>query len=138
MADLLQTSDIHEQAADAFEQAPMWFVGTCDRTEANVIPVGFKWVAGGRLLIADFFFGKTRANLESHPRVAVSVGLLNPKRGFQVKAGAIVHRQGPVFEEALGLLARDGIKGTPHAVIEVPMEEIYLLNPGPQAGKRVE
>lgn len=69
----------------AFEEASLWYMATCGEGGPNVVPGGFNWFDEKRLLVADLFFGWTRANLEHNRRVAVSVGLLNPKRGFQIR-----------------------------------------------------
>lgn len=121
----------------AFEESPLCYLATCLDGEPNVVPVGFKWIEGDRLLIADLFFGKTRANLQSNPRVAVSVGLLGPKRGFQVKGTVAVHRDGPVFDRVCQLLRGIGVDAKPQAALEIPLAGIYSLDPGPDAGKRL-
>lgn len=131
------TPGVHEQVREQFQQAPLWYLATCQGGEPNVVPVGFKWIEGNTLLIADCFFRQTRANLEAHPKVAVSVGLLNPKRGFQIKARASVHRAGPVFERVCQLLRSAGYTSAPWAAIEIPMEQVYLLNPGGESGTRL-
>ena len=69
--------------------------------------------------------------------MAVSVGLLSPKRGFQIKATAKVHRGGPVFERVCDLLRSAGVDARPAAALEIPFEEIYALDPGPGAGSRI-
>jgi hypothetical protein len=59
------------------------------------------------------------------------------KQGFQLKGNATVHRDGEPFEK-LGAFLRDaGVDATPHAAVQVSVEEAYLLDPGPNAGKRV-
>jgi predicted pyridoxine 5'-phosphate oxidase superfamily flavin-nucleotide-binding protein len=121
----------------AFAEAPVCYLATCCGQEPNVVPVGFKWIEAGRLLIADLFFSKTRANLQISPRVAVSVGLLNPKRGFQVKGSAKVHRDGAVFEHVCELLRCCGVAAKPAAALEIELDEVYALDPGPAAGMRV-
>ena len=121
----------------AFEEAPLWYLATCGEGGPNVVPIGFKWIEENRLLVADLFFRKTRDNLGRRQQVAVSVGLLNPKRGFQVKATAKVHRDGPVFERVCQLLRSAGVDARPSAALEIPFEETYDLTPGPDAGKRI-
>ncbi|MCC6682637.1 MAG: pyridoxamine 5'-phosphate oxidase family protein [Phycisphaeraceae bacterium] len=128
---------INPDVIRAFEEAPIWYLATCWNGEPNVVPVGCKWIDADRLLMADFYFNKTRTNLESCPRVAVSVGLLNPKRGFQVKATARGHRDGPVFERVCQLLRSAGVDTIPWGALEVSFEEVYVLDPGTNAGKRI-
>ncbi len=122
---------MNPEVLNAFQTAPLCYLATSRNGEPNVVPVGFKWIDADCLLIADLFFGKTRANLDDNLRVAVSVGLLNPKRGFQVKATAKVHRNGPVFERVCQLLHSSGVDARPVAALEIPFEEIYALDPRP-------
>ncbi len=128
---------INQNVIAAFAEAPLWYLATCGEGGPNVVPVGFKWVEYDCLLIADRFFGRTRDDLGRRRRVAVSVGLLNPKRGFQVRATAEVHRHGPVLERVCQLLRSGGVDATPYAALEIPFEETYDLTPGPDAGKRI-
>ncbi|MBL8952093.1 MAG: pyridoxamine 5'-phosphate oxidase family protein [Myxococcaceae bacterium] len=132
------TPELERAVSSAFAEAPLCFLATCRSDEPNVVPVGFKWVEGGRLLIADLFFGHTRRNLAATRRVAVAVAQLDPRRGFQVKAIAKVHREGPVFERVCALLGARGVDARPRAAIEIPFDEIYGLAPGPEAGKRLD
>jgi len=132
------TPELEREVAAAFTEAPLCFVATCRSNEPNVVPVGFKWVEGGRLLLADLFFGRTRLNLAATRRVAVAVALLEPRRGYQVKAVAKVHREGPVYDRVRELLKSKGVEAPPRAAIEIPFDEVYGLAPGPEAGKRLD
>jgi predicted pyridoxine 5'-phosphate oxidase superfamily flavin-nucleotide-binding protein len=129
--------NIDAKIRDAFEEAPLCYLGTCWNGDTNVVPVGFKWLDGDHLLIADLFFGRSRDYLVKNQRVAVTVGFLNPKRGFQIKATARIHREGPVFDRVCALLKAMDVDASPWAAIEIPFEEIYLLDPGSDAGKRI-
>ncbi|MBK7859722.1 MAG: pyridoxamine 5'-phosphate oxidase family protein [Archangiaceae bacterium] len=133
------TPELARAVRQAFTEAPLCFLATSQPGgEPNVVPVGFKWVEGGRLLLADLFFGRTRLNLAATRRVAVAVALLDPKRGFQVKAVAKVHREGPVYDRVCELLRSQGVEARPRAAIEIPFDEVYGLAPGPEAGKRLD
>ena len=121
----------------AFETAPHCFLATCHNGVPNVVPVGRKWIVDNEILLADFHFGKTRRNIADNPEVAISVTGPEPKQGFQLKGTASVHRDGEPFEK-LGAILRDaGVDAEPHAAVLVSVEEVYLLDPGPNAGKRV-
>ena len=129
---------MNQDLIKSLEDAPLWYLGTCSSDDPNVVPVGFKWLEGERLLIADLFFGKTRRNIDANPRVAVSVGALGPKRGFQIKGRAITHREGVVFGRVRALMDKDGLGEALQTVIEVAAEELFLLDPGGHAGERLK
>ena len=42
----------------------------------NVVPVGYAKVLGDLILLADFYFTKTRGNVGVNPKVAISFGML--------------------------------------------------------------
>jgi predicted pyridoxine 5'-phosphate oxidase superfamily flavin-nucleotide-binding protein len=129
--------ELPDAVRTAFETAPHCFLATCHSGVPNVVPVGRKWIVGNDILLADFHFGKTRRNIADNPDVAISVTGPEPKQGFQLKGTASVHRDGEPFEK-LGALLRDaGVEAEPHAAVLVSVEEVYLLDPGPNAGKRV-
>ncbi|MHC5008823.1 MAG: pyridoxamine 5'-phosphate oxidase family protein [Planctomycetota bacterium] len=129
--------ELPDAVRTAFEAAPHCFLATCHNGVPNVVPVGRKWIVDNEILMADFHFGKTRHNIAENPAVAISVTGPEPKQGFQLKGNATVHRDGEPFEK-LGAFLRDaGVDATPHAAVQVSVEEAYLLDPGPNAGKRV-
>lgn len=126
-----------ELASRALLDAPLWFLGTCRGGAPNVVPIGFKWVEGGELLIADLFLGKTRENLLHNPEVAVSVAALDPKRGIQIKGTARIHMDGEAFVRVQGRLASGGLDNRLVSVIEVTPRQIFLLDPGAAAGQEL-
>jgi predicted pyridoxine 5'-phosphate oxidase superfamily flavin-nucleotide-binding protein len=121
----------------AFEAAKLCYLATCRDGVPNVVPVSRMWIVDNDLLVADFYFGKTRRNIADNPEVAISLVGPDPKQGFQLKGRASVHESGEPFEK-LGTLLRDaGVDAEPRAAVLVSVEEVYLLDPGPNAGKRV-
>ena len=129
--------ELPDAVRTAFETAPHCFLATCHSGVPNVVPVGRKWIVDNEVLLGDFHFGKTRRNLEDNPEVAISVTGPEPKQGFQLKGTASVHRNGEPFEKLGALLRNAGVDAKPHAAVLVSVEEVYLLDPGPNAGKRV-
>lgn len=122
---------------DLFESVPACYLATTADGVPNVIPIGFKWVRDGKLILADIFLGKTRENLRAHSRVAVAIANGDPKRGFQFKGTATVHTSGAPWETVRELLRERGVQATPHAAVVIDVEEVYALDPGPNAGRRL-
>ena len=129
--------ELPDAVRSAFDAAPCCFLATCHEGVPNVVPVAHKWIIDNELLLADMHFGKTRRNIGDNPEVAVSVTGPLPKQGFQLKGAASVHRSGDLFEKLKTLLQEEGVKAEPHAAVRVPVAEVYLLDPGPNAGKQI-
>ena len=128
---------LQEEVRTAFRETPVCFLATCCEDVPNVVPVGFKWIDQNKLLLADLFFEKTRRNLAANPTVAVTVACTNPKQGFQLKGIASVHRTGEPYERLRVLLRQKGVDAEPFAAVLISVAETYLLDPGPEAGKRI-
>jgi uncharacterized protein len=128
---------ITDQALARVDEAAICFVASHDGTTPNVIPAGFKWIHEGRIVIADLFFGKTRANLASNPRVAVAIATPQPKRGLQLKGTAEVFTEGPVFAWVEGKLSEQGVHIPLHAAVRIEIDDVYELEPGPNAGRKL-
>jgi hypothetical protein len=126
-----------EAVRSAFEAAPFWFLATCAEGVPNVVAVGFKWIDEDTLLLADLFFDKTRRNLAANPTAAVTVAFSGPKRGFQIKGAATVHQCGAAYDRCKALLQAHGVDVELPAVVVIPATEVYVLDPGREAGKRI-
>ncbi len=71
----------------------------------NVVQVGLvKVISDDELLIADFFFRKTRGNLEKNPQVSLGVMDMRKLKAYQLKGEAKIITQGELFNEASEIL----------------------------------
>ncbi|MEJ5309115.1 MAG: pyridoxamine 5'-phosphate oxidase family protein [Anaerolineae bacterium] len=87
-----------------------------DQGRPNISPKSIlKVVDDDKLVFADLFSFKTRANLQADPRLAVAAVDLQTYEGYQFKGQAELVNEGPLFKEISELLARG--KGGPQ-----PME----------------
>jgi predicted pyridoxine 5'-phosphate oxidase superfamily flavin-nucleotide-binding protein len=80
---------------------------------------------------ADVYSMKTSENIRQNPNVAVAVMNAPIYKGYQFKGKAEVVESGPLLEEAREL--NPGLK----SVTQVKVQEVYLLDYGPEAGKKV-
>ncbi|MBM2832006.1 MAG: pyridoxamine 5-phosphate oxidase-related protein, FMN-binding [Dehalococcoidia bacterium] len=83
------------------------------------------------LAYADTYSVKTLKNVRQNPHVVIAVINAKTYKGYQFKGMAEVVESGPILEEAR--------KQNPQvsSVTKVKVKEIYLLDYGPQAGKKV-
>lgn len=80
---------------------------------------------------ADVYSLKTLRNVRQNPHVTIAVINAKTFKGYQFKGLGEVVESGPLLEEAK--------KQNPQAnsVTKVKIQEVYLLDYGPQAGKKV-
>ncbi len=80
---------------------------------------------------ANVYPGKTLENVRQNPHVAITVFNAKTFKGYQLKGLAEVVESGPILEDAR--------KQNPQAssVTKVKIQEVYILDYGPQAGKKV-
>jgi predicted pyridoxine 5'-phosphate oxidase superfamily flavin-nucleotide-binding protein len=99
----------------------------------NVVPIGYVRFFEGRLLLADFYFTKTRENILRNPRVAVTCWDPETFDGYQLKGRASVDT-GRYYE----VVAEDfrDKPWKPRAAVVIDVEEVYTVKPG-EYGRRV-
>jgi predicted pyridoxine 5'-phosphate oxidase superfamily flavin-nucleotide-binding protein len=90
------------------KQQPVVLVATSDgQGQPNVSPKGaLKIVDEDKLVFADLFSVKTRANLQANPNMAAAVVDPQTYEGYQFKGRVELVAEGPLFEEIVALLAR--------------------------------
>jgi len=78
-------------------------LATFSNNDINVVPVSSVKVVGGKIWLIDYFFDKTRSNIQENPNVALTfwIGL----RGYQVKARTNYLTKGTDFETATKWIA---------------------------------
>ncbi|MDP2743440.1 MAG: pyridoxamine 5'-phosphate oxidase family protein [Dehalococcoidia bacterium] len=83
------------------------------------------------LAYADTYSVKTLRNVRQNPHIVIAVINAKTYKGYQFKGMAEVVESGPILAEAR--------KQNPQvaSVTKVKVQEVYLLDYGPQAGKKV-
>lgn len=109
-------------------------LATSSNDKPNVIPVGRAWTGDdNKIILPDFYFTKTKANIEKNPQVAISFWETTNYEGYQLKGKAEIDT-GPTFEKI-----KEHYRGkpyTPKGAVVITVEEIYSLKPG-DYGKRL-
>ncbi len=104
----------------------------------NVVPIGFaRPIDEDNILIADNYMNKTRQNLEKNPQISL-VTKDATKCPFQFKGKAFIYESGKYFDTVTEWGENAMTKLTPKAAILMKVEEIYSIQPGPDAGKKIE
>lgn len=110
------------------------FVGTCNKDGIPNISAKGTFISildDETIAYADVYSLKTLENVRQNPHVTVAVINAKTFKGYQFKGLAEVVTSGPVLAEAR--------KQNPqiNSVTKVKLQEVYLLDYGPQAGKKV-
>ena len=112
-------------------------VATADAEgKLNVVPIkAFSVVDEETLAFGDVFLGKTKANLGATKKVAVTA--FKGSTGYQIK-GTFQEflTSGPIFEE-MKEAVKEKLKLDAKSAAILKVEEVYLVSPGPNAGKKL-
>ena len=127
-----------EEMMDAIEKDLVFLATASSEGIPNVVPIGFaRPIDNGSILIADNYMNKTRKNIEENPNVAI-VTKDAQKNPYQFKGTAEIFESGKVFEEVVEWAQNVMTKLNPKAAIVVKVTEIYSVQPGPEAGHKIE
>jgi len=130
---------MNEAMMDAIEKDKLIFLATAnDENMPNVVPIGFARPLDNKtVLIVDNYMNKTHKNLEKNPKASFVLGDVR-KCPYQFKGTVQIFESGKYFDEAVDWAQSVMTKLNPKAAILLKVEEIYSVEPGPEAGKRVD
>ncbi|MBN2336590.1 pyridoxamine 5'-phosphate oxidase family protein [Candidatus Bathyarchaeota archaeon] len=134
-------ANLPKEAQETFTKQRVISLGTVDAEgKPNTSYVAFWWFEDDEtVVLVDNFMRKTRANLENSGWAAVSAYNMDIHRAYQLKGKAVIETEGPRVERGKKMAEKfekeRGMKMPAKAAIAVKVEEIYYLQPGPEAGK---
>ena len=127
-----------KEMMDAIEKDNVVFLSTSADNIPNVVPIGFaRPLDDENILFVDNFMNKTRDNLEKNPKAAIVVRDAS-KCPYQFKGTVEIFESGKYFDDAVDWATSVMSKLSPKAAILFKVEQIYSVQPGPDAGKKVD
>jgi uncharacterized protein len=127
-----------DEMMDAVEKDLVFLATASADGVPNVVPIGFaRPIDKDTILIADNYMNKTRKNLENNPWISL-VTKDATKCPFQFKGKVEIFESGTHFDTVTEWGQNAMTKLTPKAAILMKVTEIYSIQPGPDAGKRIE
>ncbi len=127
-----------KEMIDAVEKDLVFLATSSEEGVPNVVPIGFaRPISEDTILIADNYMNKTRKNLEKNPWISL-VTKDATKCPFQFKGKVEIFESGKYFETVTEWGQNAMTKLTPKAAILMKVTEIYSIQPGPDAGKKIE
>ena len=128
-----------QEMMDAVEKDNVVFFATATKEGVpNVVPIGFaRPIDEKTIMIVDNYLNKTRKNLENNPKASL-VPRDASKCPYQFKGTVEIHTSGKVFDDAVDWATSVMSKLAPKAAVILNVEEIYTVQPGPDAGSKVD
>ena len=131
---MVLTADMME----AIEKSNIVFLATANKhKDPNVVPIGLARPLDDKtiLLVANFM-NKTYKNLKENPKAAVVVADAT-KCPYQFKGAVEIHESGKYFDDAVEWAKSVMTQLEPKGAVLLKVEEIYSIQPGPDAGKKI-
>ncbi len=99
----------------------------------NVVPISIIESNDTHIFLYDFFMGKTKENIKSHPEVALTCW--NGPTGVQIKARVAYENQGDDFEQAVAHMKERFPDRELHGLLRLTPLEAHDVSPGANAGQ---
>ncbi len=130
---------MNKEMMDAIEKNNIvWLATANNKSTPNVVPIGFaKPLDGENILLVANFMNKSLENLKNNPQATVAVGDIS-ECPYQFKGMVEIHESGKYFDDAVEWAKSVMTQLAPKAAVLLKVTEIYSVQPGPDAGKRVD
>ncbi len=101
-------------------------LATVVNNELNVVPVSSVKVVDNKIWLIDYFFDKTRSNIQQNPKAALTfwIGL----RGYQIKANTTYLTQGEDFNAATDWIAEIHPNRIVKGLLVLEVQEIFDIS----------
>jgi predicted pyridoxine 5'-phosphate oxidase superfamily flavin-nucleotide-binding protein len=104
----------------------------------NVVPIGLaKPLDNKTVLLVANFMKKTIQNLKNNPKASIIVGNVS-ECPYQFKGSVKIEESGKNYDDAVEWAKSVMAQLNPFAAVILDVEEVYSVQPGPDAGKLVE
>jgi uncharacterized protein len=89
------------------------------------------------ILLIDSFMKTTKKNLTENNKVCLSFWDPKTEEGYKVKGVATYHTDGNIYNEGKQYIQSKNPNRIPKGVVQISVKEIFVLTPGPDAGKQL-
>ena len=125
-----------------FKKQATLSLATADKNgKPNSSYVRFWWIQGDNIVLINNFMNKTRSNMEKTGWASVSAYDMDVHKAYQVKGKVEFKSSGPEYEQgkkmAQSFYEQSGMMLPAKEAVILTPEEIYYLQPGADAGKKV-
>jgi uncharacterized protein len=130
---------IPDKVKQLFNRTSLISFGTAD---ANGIPninvVFWKTILNDEtILLIDNFMHTSKKNLSENDNVCLSFWDAATEEAYKVKGKATYYIKGNIYNAGKKFIQLAKPDRVPKGVVEINIQEIYILTPGPNAGKKI-
>ena len=130
---------IPAEVKEAGSKVRLWYLATSDKKgNPNVVPIGSQqFYSEDTVIFLDNFLNKSKKNILENSRIALTFWEPDGRKGFQLKGSARLETTGKSSDEEMAKWKATHPNANPHGVVFVKIDEIYITNGGPDAGKKI-
>jgi len=130
---------IPDRVKKLFDKTNIVPFGTADRNGKPNISVIFwkKILDDETVLLIDNFMNQTKKNLSENNKVCLSFWDPETEEGYKLKGIASYHSLGKIYDEGKKFIQLKNPNRIPKGVVEIKIQEIFILTPGIEAGKQI-
>ena len=124
---------------DAIEKSNIVFLATANKENIpNVVPIGLaRPLDDETVLLVANFMNKTYENLKENPNAAIIVTDVT-NCPYQFKGTVEIYESGKYYDDAVEWAKSVMTQLNPKGAVLLKVEEIFSVQPGPDAGKKIE
>jgi uncharacterized protein len=121
------------------DKVKTWYLATADKNGTpNVVPIGTQnFHSADTVVFLDNYLNKSKKNILENPKISLTFWEPESRMGFQLKGSARIETSGKLLEEQTAQYRLRRPNANPRGVVIVKIEEIYLTQGGPDAGKKI-
>lgn len=129
---------LSQEMMDAIEKNNIiWLATANEEDRPNIVPIGLaRPLDNETVLLVANFMNKTFENLKNNPQAAIAVSNVS-ECPYQFKGSVEIYESGKYFEDAVEWAKSVMAQLNPKAAVLLKIEEIYSVQPGPDAGKKI-
>lgn len=119
-----------------FEKTILVAFGTADNDgNPNTIPIFWKKIIDeDRIILIDNFMRATKENILKNNKVCVSFWDPQTEEAYKLKGVATYYKEGTIYELGKKFIQSKKPEHIPRGVVEIKVNEIFDICPGPNAG----
>ncbi len=123
---------------DLIEKNNIVFLATANNDKTpNLVPIGLvKPLDNETVLLVANFMNKTYENLKENPKASIVVADVS-NCPYQFKGKVEIHESGKYFDDAVDWAKSVMAQLNPKGAVLLKIDEIYSVQPGPDAGKKI-